>query len=61
MHEEHLSMLAERLPRLHTLIIIGCPVHKAELQSLKRRFPEISIHHRPQLDVSCSSSDHGIG
>lgn len=60
-HEQHLSTLAERLPRLHTLIIVGCPIQKAEVQSLKRRFPELIVHHRPQqLDFSCSSSDHSI-
>ena len=61
-HQEHLSTLAERLPRLHSLIIVGCPVLKIEVQSLQRRFPELVIHRKPLFgDVSCSSSDHGIG
>eukprot|EP00798_Chlamydomonas_sp_ICE-L_P006589 gene6589-3243_t len=58
-HEDHLSVLAERLPKLHKLIIIGCPVLSSEVQSLQRRFPELSIHRKPLPDVSCSSSDHG--
>eukprot|EP00798_Chlamydomonas_sp_ICE-L_P023440 gene23440-30725_t len=58
-HEDHLSVLAERLPLLHQLIIIGCPVLSSEVQALQRRFPELTIHRKPLPDVSCSSSDHG--
>ena len=54
-------MLAERLPRLNTLIIVGCPVLYTEVQSLQRRFPQLIIHRKPLFDVSCSSSDHGLG
>jgi hypothetical protein len=60
-HQEHLSTLAERLPRLHNLIIVGCPVLYTEVQSLQRRFPDLVIHRKPLYDVSCSSSDHGFG
>ncbi|KAG1679099.1 hypothetical protein FOA52_000454 [Chlamydomonas sp. UWO 241] len=58
-HEEHLSALAEKLPRLHNLIIIGCPVLYTEIQSLQRRFPDLMIHRKPLHDVSCSSSEFG--
>mmetsp|Transcript_5604 Transcript_5604/g.12412 ORF Transcript_5604/g.12412 Transcript_5604/m.12412 type:complete len:724 (+) Transcript_5604:271-2442(+) len=60
-HEEHLNVLAERLPKLHTLIIVGCPVLYTEVQALQRRFPELIIHRKPLFDISCSSSDHGSG
>ena len=62
MHEAQLEVLAERLPRLNTLIIVGCPVLYTEVQSLQRRFPQLIIHRRPLFDMSsCSSSDHGLG
>ena len=57
-HDHHLNVLAERLPRLHMLIIVGCPVLYTEVQALQRRFPELIIHRKPLLDISCSSSDH---
>mmetsp|Transcript_2423 Transcript_2423/g.6163 ORF Transcript_2423/g.6163 Transcript_2423/m.6163 type:complete len:680 (-) Transcript_2423:1220-3259(-) len=61
-HEEHLSVLAERLPRLRTLFVVGCPVLYDDLQALQRRFPELVIHRKPVHDppMSCSSSDHGF-
>lgn len=62
MHQEHLSTLAERLPRLHSLIIVGCPVASSEVQMLQRRFPDLVIHRKPLCETSsCSSSDHGYG
>jgi hypothetical protein len=60
-HEEHLNVLAQKLPKLRTLIVVGCPVLSTEVQSLQRRFPELVIHRKPLHDVSCSSSDHGSG
>lgn len=62
MHEEHLSVLAERLPRLRTLFVVGCPLLFHELQALQKRFPELAIHRKPVHDppLSCSSSDHGL-
>ncbi|KAG1655240.1 hypothetical protein FOA52_007972 [Chlamydomonas sp. UWO 241] len=62
-NEEHLSALAERLPRLHNLIIVGCPVLYTEVQALQRRFPGLAIHRKPQHDssISCCVSKHGVG
>jgi hypothetical protein len=65
-HQQHLSTLAERLPRLHNLFIVGCPVLYTEVQSLQRRFPDLVIHRRPLYaagydERSLGSSDHGVG
>ncbi|KAL6752632.1 hypothetical protein V8C86DRAFT_2750953 [Haematococcus lacustris] len=59
--EEHLAVLAERLPQLRTLFVVGCPVLYEQLQELHRRFPELVIHRKPVHDppLSCSSSDLG--
>ncbi len=64
-HQEHLSALAEQLPRLHTLIIVGCPVLLAEVLSLQRSFPDLKIHRKPwtanpdSSNASSSCSDNG--
>jgi hypothetical protein len=58
-NEEHLNLLAEKLPKLSTLIIVGCPVLHEGVQSLKRRYPQINLRHKSAPCVGSESSSHG--
>lgn len=57
--EEHLNVLAEKLPKLSTLIIVGCPVLHDGVQSLKRRYPKINLMHRKSAGSIKSETSHG--
>jgi len=55
-HEEQLNTLAEQLPRLRALYVVGCPVVEQTLQAMQRRFPELQIHRKPHPHDSAHSS-----
>lgn len=45
-YEEHAIVLAERLPKLQTLTVAGCPLLLGEISNLQKRFPDLVINRK---------------